>query len=270
MRTSKAFTLIELLVVIAIIAILAAILFPVFAQAKTAAKKTSTISNMKQIGTAMLLYVNDYDDTTPPLYYYDPNNLQLPTTQGFYYWPTLFLPYTKSEDIFHCPLDKDDDPVLADSQGRGRFNPESELHHYVMGANPSYGWNYRYLGRQINTPDPNGGNPTPFHFIGVSLSTLGAPANTVAYAEATMKDKTRPGGGTITTEIGYARIEPPTRWTVGSFPDARTQGQLWGRFDPKVVQIGWLDGHVKSRAVGALKGEGTTPVEIDKWWNGQG
>ena len=79
----------------------------------------------------------------------------------------------------------------------------------------------------------------------------------------------RPGGGTITTQIGYARIEPPSRWTVGSYPDARTQGQLWGRFDKKVVQIGWLDGHVKSRAIGALKGEGTTTVEIDKWWNGQ-
>jgi len=59
---NKAFTLIELLVVIAIIAILAAILFPVFAQAKAAAKKTATLSNIKQIGTAAYLYANDYDD----------------------------------------------------------------------------------------------------------------------------------------------------------------------------------------------------------------
>ncbi len=64
-RNKAAFTLIELLVVIAIIAILAAILFPVFAQAKAAAKKTSDLSNIKQMGTATVMYNNDYDDLNP-------------------------------------------------------------------------------------------------------------------------------------------------------------------------------------------------------------
>src|SRR5580658_7793798 len=62
---NKAFTLIELLVVIAIIAILAAILFPVFAQAKLAAKRTSDLSNNKQITLGVLMYENDYDDQMP-------------------------------------------------------------------------------------------------------------------------------------------------------------------------------------------------------------
>jgi len=64
----RAFTLIELLVVIAIIAILAAILFPVFAQAKLAAKKTKSLSNCKQLGTALQIYVTDFDDVTPSIW----------------------------------------------------------------------------------------------------------------------------------------------------------------------------------------------------------
>ena len=65
MRNRRGFTLIELLVVIAIIAILAAILFPVFAQAREKARQTTCLSNMKQMGTAIMMYVQDYDEVTP-------------------------------------------------------------------------------------------------------------------------------------------------------------------------------------------------------------
>jgi len=68
----RAFPLIELLVVIAIIAILAAILFPVFAQAKAAAKKTADLSNIKQIGTGIIMYAADNDDFYPRSIYADP------------------------------------------------------------------------------------------------------------------------------------------------------------------------------------------------------
>ncbi|MDX2065008.1 MAG: prepilin-type N-terminal cleavage/methylation domain-containing protein [Fimbriimonadaceae bacterium] len=99
----KAFTLIELLVVIAIIAILAAILFPVFAQAKAAAKQTQNLSNMKQIGTAAQMYIADYDDTYPsdPLFEFCPSDPSLGVGDidrwGNYYWPFLFQPYTKQQ-----------------------------------------------------------------------------------------------------------------------------------------------------------------------------
>lgn len=93
--TKRAFTLIELLVVIAIIAILAAILFPVFAQAKAAAKTTATLSNIKQLGTAMNIYANDYDDGTPLYEYkvYDPNERDMQFGE-------ILLPYVKSNGIF--------------------------------------------------------------------------------------------------------------------------------------------------------------------------
>ena len=71
----KAFTLLELLVVIAIIAILAAILFPVFAQAKAAAKRTADLSNTKNLGLAMIMYGGDYDDNPAPM------------MQGAWDWP---------------------------------------------------------------------------------------------------------------------------------------------------------------------------------------
>ena len=119
-QLKKGFTLIELLVVIAIIAILAAILFPVFAQAREKARATSCLSNCKQIGTAVQLYVDDYDETLPPqintmsdaerkahpdypcwCFQTQPWNLG-----GAAYWTTWMdcvYPYVKNVSMFVCP-----------------------------------------------------------------------------------------------------------------------------------------------------------------------
>src|ERR1700692_3578050 len=89
------FTLIELLVVIAIIAILAAILFPVFAQAREKARQTACLSNMKQIGLGLAMYSTDYDSQFPPS--------QLGSSGQLVSWPQMMQPYIKSQDVFVCP-----------------------------------------------------------------------------------------------------------------------------------------------------------------------
>jgi prepilin-type N-terminal cleavage/methylation domain-containing protein/prepilin-type processing-associated H-X9-DG protein len=99
MKRNHAFTLIELLVVIAIIAILAAILFPVFAQAKQAAKRTSELSNFKQITLAGLIYNNDYDDTFVTTAIFD-------FVANSDFWAYRLIPYTKNASIVQSPLDQ--------------------------------------------------------------------------------------------------------------------------------------------------------------------
>lgn len=105
----RAFTLIELLVVIAIIAILAAILFPVFARAKLAAKKTQDLSNMKQIGTATQIYLADYDDVYMQAYYYNNDSGSSENgagVGGYTQWSGMLQPYVKNLDIFVSPGDQ--------------------------------------------------------------------------------------------------------------------------------------------------------------------
>ncbi|MGD9497689.1 MAG: DUF1559 domain-containing protein, partial [Armatimonadota bacterium] len=99
MSSRRGFTLIELLVVIAIIAILAAILFPVFARAREKARQASCTSNLKQIGTAMMMYTQDYDEVLPDcLMGRDTND---PTR--YFAWTAVIMPYVKNNQLFECP-----------------------------------------------------------------------------------------------------------------------------------------------------------------------
>jgi prepilin-type N-terminal cleavage/methylation domain-containing protein/prepilin-type processing-associated H-X9-DG protein len=95
------FTLIELLVVIAIIAILAAILFPVFARAREKARQSSCLSNVKQINLALLQYSQDYDERLPGLYYY-PIITSAPAGNCFYHFHAV-APYCKNAQLWKCP-----------------------------------------------------------------------------------------------------------------------------------------------------------------------
>src|SRR5437868_11358861 len=103
-NTRRAFTLIELLVVIAIIAILAAILFPVFAQAREKARAISCLSNLKQLTTAVQMYTQDYDETFPV-------GFDAVSWVGNDLWPQKVQPYVKNLGIFVCPDDGAGGPI---------------------------------------------------------------------------------------------------------------------------------------------------------------
>ncbi|MGC9319746.1 MAG: DUF1559 domain-containing protein [Armatimonadota bacterium] len=112
----RGFTLIELLVVIAIIAILAAILFPVFARAREKARQASCTSNVKQITLGILMYAEDYDERMPlqrysadGIYWYNNDHAYLQTKYGNY--QPLVFPYVKNEQVFMCPSSTRSDPA---------------------------------------------------------------------------------------------------------------------------------------------------------------
>src|SRR5947208_1296323 len=123
MSKLKGFTLIELLVVIAIIAILAAILFPVFAKARGAARKSSCLSNMKQVSLAAMQYVQDYDERMPISGYRGTgaalgNSWDNRPIRDYYTWRWAIQPYAKNVQIFSCPdYEREDEPIWAPSGG---------------------------------------------------------------------------------------------------------------------------------------------------------
>ncbi|HEY3782283.1 MAG TPA: prepilin-type N-terminal cleavage/methylation domain-containing protein [Fimbriimonadaceae bacterium] len=175
------FTLIELLVVIAIIAILAAILFPVFAQAKAAAKKTAALSNVKQITLGAIMYANDYDDNTVPYYSYiyegtGPNCTSYNNcfSSPEQYWPQLLSSYvqkTSGSAANHQALAQDLSKIFFDPI-ENFYNQPSNSYGYAT----SWGISDDF----INWYDPF--NITPSH-IAANFSSVAGPSNNVYFVE---------------------------------------------------------------------------------------
>jgi prepilin-type N-terminal cleavage/methylation domain-containing protein len=181
-NSAKGFTLIELLVVIAIIAILAAILFPVFAKAREKARQTTCASNLKQLGLAFMQYIQDYDEKMPASNWYGGG------------WDCRVYPYVKSTGVYHCP--DDSTPQIGTATGTaypvsyaintviaqygGTTHSDSPYGNYTQGcpqsaiaAPASSVLLYEDAGKQIQLLNPMDGVGDQVADLGIGLTPAG-------------------------------------------------------------------------------------------------
>jgi prepilin-type N-terminal cleavage/methylation domain-containing protein/prepilin-type processing-associated H-X9-DG protein len=248
----RAFTLIELLVVIAIIAILAAILFPVFAQAKNAAKGAVCISNMKQIAAASMMYVSDYDGVWYPLAKYDPlpgyapqvvwvgyDNNNGPLVAGYYGSvnapavnpprPGLTDTYLKSLEVTKCPNRLGRTQTALAASGFSPFHPSA---YYT--TNPSAQGQEFGPGAKSQTL-VNG----VFDFMGASESEVEESAATLAAWEHD-------------AYVPLCNFLQPHDWFSGP-PPSQALRDHFNLLHTSGTNTLWVDGHAKRIAYGALK-----------------
>jgi prepilin-type N-terminal cleavage/methylation domain-containing protein/prepilin-type processing-associated H-X9-DG protein len=229
-----AFTLIELLVVIAIIAILAAILFPVFAQARAKARQASCLSNVKQITLGVMQYVQDFDETYP----IRQNNF-LPAEPGFFgpNWDRLIFSYVKSADVYRCP-----DHAIDDSTSNYGYNANLGEGRYDFTTNT------RWL-------NPDGTRD----FRGLPVADVSVPAQIVMIYDASSEGSVRRignGNGSFVFRVGAKKAGQPG-WQNNTLQSRHSDGD----------NIGYADGHVKWMKTTPLNEQYNGTVLYLRVWN---
>lgn len=218
----RGFTLIELLVVIAIIAILAAILFPVFARAREAARATACKSNLKQIGNAVLMYAQDYDENLPFNPYLAANTRRFPrdgqdllNTDDYGIASDLIFPYVKNRQVFGCPSSN-----KATTGGNWKYEHD-------------YAWNTSVF--YVNAASP--------------LADIQKPAE-VLFSTDTIWEYLQ--SNTWTENCGSGYPSGPNGWG----------GNGAGRFKSRhsgMLNVLWGDGHVQATKISRLKYSNLVP-----------
>jgi prepilin-type N-terminal cleavage/methylation domain-containing protein/prepilin-type processing-associated H-X9-DG protein len=184
----RGFTLIELLVVIAIIAILAAILFPVFAQAREKARATSCLSNTKQMGLGLMMYVQDYDETYPYWSWWYSSDAggcgardSSPLNAGCNHWESMWFnaiyPYVKNAQVFTCPSTNDHTDLLQNHTWNWTNNADqaSMVAAGFQSVFPTTTINYAY-NQALAEGNISGGSAT-------TMAAIKSPAQMLAIAD---------------------------------------------------------------------------------------
>ncbi|RYF50770.1 MAG: DUF1559 domain-containing protein [Cytophagaceae bacterium] len=224
----KGFTLIELLVVIAIIAILAAILFPVFGRARENARRSSCSSNLKQIGLGLMQYTQDYDEKMPLRYF--------AKDTGFANWANVIQPYVKSYQLFQCPSNtKNTLPMDGDTTGLTKIS-------YVPNVD-GQGDGGKSNGAIGNDTDAGGPALADFNATSLTIAIVeDAPANNYGYTDFV-----------------------PTGAHHASFASSNSIFLFAGHLS--TMNTLYVDGHVKSMRPSALSAgcgtEGSNPWRRD-------
>jgi len=252
LRGARAFTLIELLVVIAIIAILAAILFPVFAKAREKARQASCLSNQRQIGLASIQYVQDYDETEPPLYYVK-NSPSSP------HWMDMIYPYVKSEQVFTCPS------RTGDPNGYARYVCTDNTGEFAS-LTPAGKRTFYYGTYAINAAYDVSITPNTGSVVGATIAQISHPATTVFACEGAKPNYTGASddidastnfdwyGSTATYFPSWVDTtqDPPV---VAAGGKVRVEAPHFGR-----TNVTWCDGHSSNMALTTLLAEHAIPT----------
>ena len=263
-HAKRGFTLIELLVVIAIIAILASILFPVFARARENARRSSCQSNLKQIGLGLLQYTQDFDERLTRACYAASGSCTDTSTgeqhaDNKYKWMDAIYPYVKSEQVFVCPSAVNRTLGFSGSQ---EFQP---ARFRVRGGASSSGggsWPRIFGSYSINNAYPHVTDYIVHGPVGWNMSAMASPSTTAMVVDGNGDYDFGPGNNTGTLEL-KTDIDPPMLKASGtgitSYASAVVARHL------ETANILYLDGHVKAMQLPDFNEREC--VRYDKWGN---